>query len=212
MARSSQLAPLLITTALMFGGCGSNMPLTSIKAPDLSGFTFFDLIKPRGNALRGPKNLPPVDYPGDIWVDRKGCVFVRTGGREWLPQVDNERRPICDRANAGQVIKDGQTASVDTSPRIFVDDATGYRTEVLAPVTIRESYVQVGTFADKSNLQKVRVGFSKLGFPIADPTKTPRSDRATSVILGPFTVQSALDDALSVVKEKGYKDAFVFTF
>lgn len=183
----------------LLAGCSGN----------LSKFTMFDLIAPRKSAFATPENLPPADYQGEFWVDTKGCIFIRTGNDEWLPQVDTARKPICDPSRPGQAVGDQPSTAVDPTPRVIVDPETGFRTEILAPVSIAKTYVHVAQF-DPDKIELARGYFAALGYPVFNRDKTPPSDRASSLVLGPFTVKGALDDALEVTTKLGYADAYAF--
>ena len=45
-----------------------------------------------------PAEAPPAGFQGDVYVDSRGCVFLRAGfgnATTYVPQLDVERRPIC---------------------------------------------------------------------------------------------------------------------
>lgn len=202
MARNKKvlaLALLPLPLVLAVSGCSQQ----------LEGFTLFDLLGRTGSALKGPANLPPSNYEGEYWVDRKGCIFIRTGEAEWLPQVDNDRKPICDASQAGEVIAEPEPRA-PTTPSVSIDPETGLRTEILAPVNIRQSYVEVGTFDDYVAGVAAWQELAGLGFPMLGGETLPEPGRPVKIVLGPFMVKSALDDALATAIERGHDDAFSY--
>ena len=117
--------------------------------------TFFSLLE-QDPGLTGPSSLPPAGYSSDIWIDNRGCSFVRTGTDtvRWVPQVDSSRKPICDPSLAVDIAPAPQIQSPTTAlPGVgtVIDPETGLKTEILPPKQIPPSYVQVGAFADRTN-------------------------------------------------------------
>ena len=180
---------------------------------DGRNITFFSLLNPGGSDLRGPANAPPPGYDGEFWVDRRGCIFIRTGpvdGPRWVPQVDLSRKPICDPARAGVEVAPSAEASIDPTPRIEIDPETGLRLEILPPQAIPRSYVYVTAIDDQARGQTERRRFGELGFPVVGADQAPGAGQPVTVVLGPFTVQSALDDALRVAGDFGYEKAYTY--
>ena len=175
--------------------------------------TFFSLLE-QDPGLTGPSSLPPAGYSSDIWIDNRGCSFVRTGTDtvRWVPQVDSSRKPICDPSLAVDIAPAPQIQSPTTAlPGVgtVIDPETGLKTEILPPKQIPPSYVQVGAFADRTNGIATRKRFTDMGFPVVG-TENPPAGTAVNVVLGPFTVQSALDDAVMMAKSLGFSDAFTY--
>jgi hypothetical protein len=193
---------LTLATLSVLGAC---------SMPERQNLTLFSLLGMGGSDLTGPANLPPPGYVGEYWVDTKGCVFIKTGTAgdiSWVPQVTAQRKPICDPTRAGQDI-DPATVSTSDAPfvsQVFTDPETGLKTETVAPVAIPETFVQIGLFSDVSRAMSIRIQFASLGYPVVGDLV----DKGPSVILGPFTVQSALDDALQMATELGFPDAFAY--
>lgn len=196
--------------------------LTGCTTDEGQKITFFSLLNTGGSGLDGPASLPPPGYDSEFWIDSRGCSFVRTGRAEnpWVPQVNNSRQPICDPDLAldtddappseppmiGTIIGPTATPGVGT----VIDPVTGLKTEIIPPQPIPPSFVQVARFSETANGLVVRKQFADLGFPIVGADVNPPAGTAMSVVLGPFTVQSALDDALNVAKDRGFSDAFTF--
>ncbi len=153
--------------------------------------------------------MPPADYEGEFWVDTKGCIFIRTGQDEWLPQVDTARKPICDPNRPGEAVNTQPSTALDPTPRVILDPETGMRTEILAPVNIAKTFVHVAQF-DPDKIELAQGYFAALGYPVFGRDKTPPQDRASSLVLGPFTIKSALEDALEVSTKLGYSEAYAF--
>lgn len=195
--------------------------LSACTAPNGQKVTFFSLMKVNEPGMDGPSSLPPPGYDSEFWVDSKGCSFIRTGGdtTQWVPQVNIQRKPVCDpnlaidaQAMAAPAPLPAQNATATTQPLVgtVIDPNTGLKTEILPPRIIPESYVQVGAFAEQANGLATRERFAVMGFPIVGGGVTPPPGVAMNVVLGPFTVESALGDALATARGMGFADAFTF--
>lgn len=177
--------------------------------------TAFSLLPPSGYEIREPANLPPDGYAGEFWVDRNGCEFIRTKSGGWIPRFGNDGKAFCNDDLKGVTGRTPQTSAAQSGPQpgeiVQVDNRTGAITRVAAPSTIPPSYVNVATFSRTQNGIAARKAFADLGFPIVGAGTTPAPGRAVSVVLGPFTVQDALDDALNVARALGYEGATTYS-
>ncbi|MDR0808050.1 MAG: SPOR domain-containing protein [Gemmobacter sp.] len=48
--------------------------------------------------IGGPKELPPPGFKGQMFVDSRGCVFLRAGVggvTNWVPRVSRDRKALC---------------------------------------------------------------------------------------------------------------------
>lgn len=48
--------------------------------------------------IGGPKELPPAGFKGQMYVDSRGCVFLRAGlngTANWVPRVSRNRKALC---------------------------------------------------------------------------------------------------------------------
>lgn len=174
--------------------------------------TFFSLLPPSDRDIRGPANQPPPDYAGEEWVDRDGCLFLKTDGGEWVPRMNIDRTLICDR-EATASIAANNNIEINTSPDIppiSIDPETGIITEVMPANTVPPSFVQVGLYEDVSEGLLVRERFSSMGFPIVGGDFTPPSGKPMAVVLGPFRDEGFLGDALSTAQSMGYAEAYSY--
>ena len=47
--------------------------------------------------IGGPKELPPAGFKGQLYVDSRGCVFLRAGlngNTSWVPRVSRDRKAL----------------------------------------------------------------------------------------------------------------------
>ncbi|WP_291239413.1 SPOR domain-containing protein [Gemmobacter sp.] len=48
--------------------------------------------------IGGPKEQPPAGFKGQMYVDSRGCVFLRAGlngNTSWVPRVSRDRKALC---------------------------------------------------------------------------------------------------------------------
>lgn len=174
--------------------------------------TFFSLLPESGMRLNAPANLPHEGFEGDFWIDRKGCTFIRTGSGQWVPRVDESGRQFCDPDQAYELPDNLATKNPNVPDEDIVrtDPRTGIVTTIMAPRAIPTSYVRVAVFDTAEDGRKVQTRFREQGFPVVGYDKTPPAGKALTVVLGPFTVESALADALETAQKQGYPDAYTF--
>lgn len=207
---------LSLTALLLLGGCTWEL-----------GFVLAD----RGDEPRkpleftAPVNLPPENYTGEIWVDRDGCVFLRSGA-EWVPRVNQKRIQICDRAamisyleNSGRgdevpggtARPEGETAlSVEQAlAKVAAEDPTLLvKPEPLGGTTpdlLTQSFVQLTVTGGDTALSEARTKFEDREIVVFGATQA-----TGSLVLGPFTDPDKLQDALVTAWSFGYLDAFTF--
>lgn len=176
-------------------------------------FTFFSLLTDPVRDVREPQNLPPTSFDGEFWVDARGCEFVRTGQADWVPRIGDGGKPMCDEALAYNVERPRQPRSATVAAPgtvVAVDPRTGAVTRVAPVASIPPTYVEVETFAEQEEGLIARKAFADLGYPIVGGDSVPPPGRALSVVLGPFNVQDALDDAISMAASLGYPNVNVF--
>ncbi len=64
----------------------------------------------------GPAELPAPDYQGQSYIDTKGCIFLRAGyggDVNWVPRVDQNRKPICGQTPTNEIARVADAAAVD---------------------------------------------------------------------------------------------------
>lgn len=69
-------------------------------------------------------------------------------------------------------------------------------------------FVQVGSFADAANAQRVGQQFMAMGLPVGFANTTRNGTAIKVVLLGPFGNTSALNRGLSAARSAGYGDAY----
>lgn len=80
--------------------------------------------------IKDPAELPPAGFKGQMYVDSKGCVFLRAGYGgtvSWVPRVGANRKPLCGfpptlqaMAKPVEVAEAAPAASVATVPERLV--------------------------------------------------------------------------------------------
>jgi len=187
------------------------LPIVLLAACEQEGSprTAFDVLAPGAPKFKAPSSLPPDDYVGDMWIDSAGCSFIATGpasSRRWVPQLSDARVQMCDPVLAPEIDPNIPLAQPAIAGGTFIDPSTGLKTEVIAPTPIDATYVLVGTFAAGDEALAVRDRFRALGYPTSNRTEPPRNG-IVPVVLGPFDVESAVDDALKMAAELGFPGA-----
>lgn len=196
--------------------------LTTACTVDL-GFPLAD----RGEKIRKPldydppANLPPENYVGDVWVDREGCIFLRTAQNNWIPQVNQKRIQVCDKA-AMLAYLDRTDPRVSNRPSEPVRESALNVQQALAVVSIdnpkpapealrdapkgaERSYIQVDPAKDAPSFSIAQAKFKERKIPVFS------SDRAKGVIvLGPFTKGLDVQDALVTAWSFGFLEAYPF--
>ena len=77
----------------------------------------------------------------------------------------------------------------------------------IAPVGVY--YVQVGTFGEPSNADKVRARLAGLGLPISNSRFEQHGRTLQVVYAGPFSSGSEAHSALGIAHQNGFSDAFI---
>ncbi len=199
------LKPMLIAaSALILSGC----------ANEKDKVTFFSLLPEADRGSMVPVNLPPQNFPGEFWVDRQGCSFIKTDSGQWVPRMNLDRTRMCDADLVTSARKLASTPesgfNAPAKPRIGVDPKTGLTSEIRPEFKIPATYVSVGTYSNGAAGIAVREKFANLGFPIVGRDQTPTPGRALAVVLGPYTDSGFLEDALETAKSLGHNEAYVF--
>lgn len=70
------------------------------------------------------------------------------------------------------------------------------------------SYVQVGTFADATNAQRLGQKFAAVGFPVGFAKRAQNGRALKVVVLGPFSTTNELSRALQSAQASGFTDAY----
>lgn len=70
-------------------------------------------------------------------------------------------------------------------------------------------YVQVGTFAQRGNVQNAAARLAALGLPVASAKSTRGGQALVAVLAGPFDSAAAAQQALGHLRGAGFGDAFV---
>ena len=212
---------LPLALIVLLGGC----------AIDELGFPLAD----RGEKVRKPLeytppvNLPPENYTGEIWVDHDGCIFLRSGQGEWVPQVNQKRIQMCDRAamiayleRSGRTdeIPDGERTISETAFSVeqaldqvgahetAASDPAPTATPALSPAepeTPTQSYVQVNVTKGDEVFNAARGRFQERQIKIFGSNR-----KSGSIVLGPFNDPLDLQDALVTAWSFGFLDAFTF--
>lgn len=180
--------------------------LAACSSPDGGKRTFFSLLPTSERTPAPPANVPPPGFDGEFWVDREGCTYMRTGKGEWVPRMNIDRSRVCDPSLASSAELVANDAALGNLSGIAEP------ADFPAPEIIPESFVQVGRYAEPTNAASVRKQFADMGFLIFDESTALPDQGVSSVVLGPYTEQGFLNDALKTAQQMGFEDAYIFRY
>lgn len=154
-------------------------------------------------ALAQPAEPPPADYASDSYTDSKGCHFQRViFGEEtrWAGLVGQDGQPVCDEVPVASETPAEEIAAIPPN-------RSGERPGFPAA----GSYVQVGTFFQRSKADETAAQLQGRGLPVLRQDFRRSGGRFMRVLyVGPLGPGLETQDALSFVRAIGFGDAFVW--
>jgi len=175
-----------------------------------------------------PVNLPPQNYTGDIWVDNDGCIFLLANDGEWVPQVNQKRIQMCDKAAMLAYAKQ-QKRGIQSQKRpeqVISENALNVQ-QALATVSVENPQAAPASFADLPidasraiagqtfvhvSVDDPENGFQQIieKFESRDFSVLGTNEEEGALVLGPFAKGSDIQDALVTAWSFGFLNAFPF--
>lgn len=176
----------------------------------------------RLNTQRGVQTVEGMSQTRMVWTDTvpRRLVAATTqpveaGGRvtpgNYVP-VPIYNAPPADYATGSISTRVSGTEHVSsrTAPTTLRPVTKVKRTAVAPKATAASHrYVQVGAYANPDNASKVISSLQNMGFKVSSSTRTRNGRTVKTILAGPFSQQSALNNALTRIRSLGYSKAFL---
>lgn len=129
--------------------------------------------------------------------------------RVWNDGRINPNRGV-RRITREQAIAEGLIAAPTAAPTATVSSKSVASATVRAPAAAASAhrFVQVGSFGDHANANRLAGQFQARGWPVTFANTTRGGQAIKIVILGPFTAASQLQTGLQAARAAGFSDAF----
>jgi len=169
-----------------------------------------------------PANLPPEGYTGEIWVDREGCIFLRTANETWIPQVNQKRIQVCDkqamlayldrtdpRRESQQQFEPVRKSALNVQQALAVVSIENPQPAPTAlseiPQGPQQTYVQIDPAQDAMSFTEARAKFKSREIEVFSADQ-----RSSVIVLGPFNKALDVQDALVTAWSFGFLKAYPF--
>lgn len=203
--------------------------LLSACAMDL-GFPLADRGEKQRKPLEytPPVNLPPQNYTGDIWVDTDGCIFLLAQDGDWVPQVNQKRIQMCDKASmlAYQRQQSRSSEPPKRQEQIISENALNVQ-QALATVSVENLQTAPASFTEfpidasraiagqtfvHVSVDEPENGFAQIiaKFEARNLTVLGTNEKKGALVLGPFEKGADIQDALVTAWSFGFLNAFPF--
>lgn len=175
-----------------------------------------------------PVNLPPQNYTGDLWVDADGCIFLKAQDGAWIPQVNQKRVQMCDKASMLAYQKQQKRGNQPTKrqEQIISENALNVQ-QALATVSVENPQAAPASFAEfpidasraiagqtfvHVSVDEPKNGFAQIiaKFESRNLTVLGTNEKEGALVLGPFAKGSDIQDALVTAWSFGFLNAFPF--